>query len=130
MVNTACYQRQHCISFQPLSFDLSPDAPHSSSSKQRCQGVPCPAMMVRGALLVSSYLLSLLVPRFSLLMGLTGSVTGAAMTLILPCLFHLKLQWTRLTVQDRLIDVAILSLGLLCSIGGLICSVKGMLEDL
>uniref|UniRef100_A0A3Q3BNA1 Vesicular inhibitory amino acid transporter n=1 Tax=Kryptolebias marmoratus TaxID=37003 RepID=A0A3Q3BNA1_KRYMA len=79
-----------------------------------------PALMVRGALLMTSYLLALLVPRFSLLMGLTGSVTGAAMTLILPCLFHLRLQWGRLTVQDRLVDVCILSLGVLCSVSGLL----------
>ncbi|KAM4528735.1 vesicular inhibitory amino acid transporter-like [Fundulus diaphanus] len=109
---------------------LLKDASLSSSSKQRGQGVSCPALMVRCALLVSSYLLSMLVPRFSLLMGLTGSVTGAAMTLILPCVFHLKLQWERLTVQDRLIDLAILSLGLICSVAGVICSVKGLLEDL
>ncbi|XP_054910370.1 vesicular inhibitory amino acid transporter-like [Poeciliopsis prolifica] len=106
------------------------DASLSSSSKQRSQGVSCPTLMVRGALLLSSYLLSLLVPRFSLLMGLTGSVTGAAMTLILPCLFHLKLRWGRLTVLDRLIDMSILSLGVLCSVAGVICSVKRMLEDL
>uniref|UniRef100_A0A3B5KUA0 Vesicular inhibitory amino acid transporter n=1 Tax=Xiphophorus couchianus TaxID=32473 RepID=A0A3B5KUA0_9TELE len=98
---------------------------------QTCfQGVSCPTVMVRGALLLSSYLLSLLVPRFSLLMGLTGSVTGAAMTLILPCLFHLKLQWGRLTVQDRLIDMSILSLGVVCSVAGVVCSVKRMLGDL
>ncbi|XP_027895456.1 vesicular inhibitory amino acid transporter-like [Xiphophorus couchianus] len=106
------------------------DASLSSSSKQRSQGVSCPTVMVRGALLLSSYLLSLLVPRFSLLMGLTGSVTGAAMTLILPCLFHLKLQWGRLTVQDRLIDMSILSLGVVCSVAGVVCSVKRMLGDL
>uniref|UniRef100_A0A3P9NYU4 Vesicular inhibitory amino acid transporter n=1 Tax=Poecilia reticulata TaxID=8081 RepID=A0A3P9NYU4_POERE len=99
----------------------------SSPSKQRSQGVSCPTLMVRGALLLSSYLLSLLVPRFSLLMGLTGSVTGAAMTLILPCLFHLKLRWGRLAVQDRLIDVSILSLGVVCSVAGVVCSVKRML---
>uniref|UniRef100_A0A3B3X3V1 Vesicular inhibitory amino acid transporter n=1 Tax=Poecilia mexicana TaxID=48701 RepID=A0A3B3X3V1_9TELE len=67
------------------------------------------------------------VPRFSLLMGLTGSVTGAAMTLILPCLFHLKLRWGRLAVQDRLIDMSILSLGVVCSVAGVVCSVKRML---
>uniref|UniRef100_A0A3P9NZ21 Vesicular inhibitory amino acid transporter n=1 Tax=Poecilia reticulata TaxID=8081 RepID=A0A3P9NZ21_POERE len=90
----------------------------------RGERVSCPTLMVRGALLLSSYLLSLLVPRFSLLMGLTGSVTGAAMTLILPCLFHLKLRWGRLAVQDRLIDVSILSLGVVCSVAGVVCSVK------
>uniref|UniRef100_A0A672JPP1 Vesicular inhibitory amino acid transporter n=1 Tax=Salarias fasciatus TaxID=181472 RepID=A0A672JPP1_SALFA len=88
------------------------------------RGVSRAALVVRGALLMTSYLLALLVPRFSLLMGLTGSVTGAAMTLILPCLFHLRLQWGRLTAGGRLIDVGILSLGLICSVCGVICSRK------
>uniref|UniRef100_A0A671XK14 Vesicular inhibitory amino acid transporter n=1 Tax=Sparus aurata TaxID=8175 RepID=A0A671XK14_SPAAU len=92
--------------------------------------VSSPALLVRGALLMTSYLLALLVPRFSLLMGLTGSVTGAAMTLILPCLFHLRLQWGRLAVRERLIDVCILSLGVVCSVSGLICSVKRLVEGL
>lgn len=89
-----------------------------------------PALLVRGALLMSSYLLALLVPRFSLLMGLTGSVTGAAMTLILPCVFHLRLQWDHLTVKDRLVDVGILSLGVICSVSGVICSVRRLVEEL
>uniref|UniRef100_A0A8C3AWN6 Vesicular inhibitory amino acid transporter n=1 Tax=Cyclopterus lumpus TaxID=8103 RepID=A0A8C3AWN6_CYCLU len=86
------------------------------------RGVSRTALLVRTALLMTSYLLALLVPRFSLLMGLTGSVTGSVMTLILPCLLHLRLQWGRLTVEERLIDVCILSLGAICSVSGVICS--------
>ena len=90
----------------------------------------CAGLLLRGALLMSSFLLALLVPRFSLLMGLTGSVTGAALTLILPCLFHLQLRWSRLSSKDRALDLAILSLGLSCSVSGLICSVRRLLEGL
>ena len=89
-----------------------------------------PALLVRGSLLMTSYLLALLVPRFSLLMGLTGSVTGSAMTLVLPCLFHLRLRWPRLRAGERLTDVAILSLGLICSASGLVWSLKRLLEGL
>ncbi|KAM8832368.1 vesicular inhibitory amino acid transporter-like isoform 3-T3 [Spinachia spinachia] len=88
------------------------------------RGVSRLALLVRIALLMTSYVLALIVPRFSLLMGLTGSVTGAAMTLILPCLFHLRLQWGRLTVEERVIDLCILSLGVICSVSGVICSVQ------
>ncbi|XP_053192693.1 vesicular inhibitory amino acid transporter-like [Scomber japonicus] len=93
-------------------------------------GLSRSALLVRGALLMTSYLLALLVPRFSLLMGLTGSVTGSAMTLILPCLCHLRLQWGHLTGRERLIDVCILSLGVICSVSGVICSVKRLVEGL
>nr|XP_029131789.1 vesicular inhibitory amino acid transporter-like [Labrus bergylta] len=88
------------------------------------------ALLIRGALLMTSYLLALLVPSFSLLMGLTGSVTGAAMTLILPCLFHLRLQWSSLTAIERMVDVCILSVGVVCSVSGMICSLKRLLEEL
>lgn len=108
----------------------STDAAVPSCSTRGGRGVSRPALLVRGALLMASYLLALLVPRFSLLMGLTGSVTGAAMTLILPCLFHLRLQWGRLAARDRLIDACILSLGVICSVSGVICSVKRLVEGL
>ncbi|XP_035535036.1 vesicular inhibitory amino acid transporter-like [Morone saxatilis] len=106
------------------------DAVVSSYSKHGGRSVSRPALLVRCALLMTSYLLALLVPRFSLLMGLTGSVTGAAMTLILPCLFHLRLQWGRLSVRARLTDVCILSIGVICSVSGVICSVKRLVEAL
>ncbi|KAM6915454.1 vesicular inhibitory amino acid transporter-like [Xenentodon cancila] len=102
----------------------------STRSQHGGRGVSRPALMARGALLLTSYLLALLVPRFSLLMGLTGSVTGAALTLILPCLFHLTLQWRRLSVRGRLVDAGILSLGVICSVLGVICSVKRLMEGL
>uniref|UniRef100_A0A674PAJ7 Vesicular inhibitory amino acid transporter n=1 Tax=Takifugu rubripes TaxID=31033 RepID=A0A674PAJ7_TAKRU len=91
-------------------------------------GISRPALLARAALLITSYLLSLLVPRFSLLMGLTGSVTGAAMTLILPCLCHLRLRRGRLTGRERLADVCILSTGVICSVSGVFCSVKRLFK--
>ncbi|KAG7269223.1 hypothetical protein CRUP_037923 [Coryphaenoides rupestris] len=106
----------------------APASAHTSGSPTTAMSRP--AMLVRGGLLTTSFLLALLVPRFSLLMGLTGSVTGAAMTLILPCLFHLRLHWRRLRAGERLTDVAILSLGLICSASGLVCSLKRLLEGL
>uniref|UniRef100_A0A674NR78 Vesicular inhibitory amino acid transporter n=1 Tax=Takifugu rubripes TaxID=31033 RepID=A0A674NR78_TAKRU len=99
-------------------------------TKPRCPGISRPALLARAALLITSYLLSLLVPRFSLLMGLTGSVTGAAMTLILPCLCHLRLRRGRLTGRERLADVCILSTGVICSVSGVFCSVKRLLLGL
>ncbi|XP_068199374.1 vesicular inhibitory amino acid transporter-like [Antennarius striatus] len=105
------------------------DAAAASSlhSKHGGRGVSRQALLVRGALLMTSYLLALLVPRFSLLMGLTGSVTGAAMTLVLPCLCHLRLQGGRLSVKEGLMDVCILSLGVVSSVSGVICSIKRLM---
>ncbi|XP_053737908.1 vesicular inhibitory amino acid transporter-like [Synchiropus splendidus] len=86
--------------------------------------------LLRAALLATTYLLACVVPRFSLLMGLTGSVTGSAMTLILPCLCHLRLQWRLLSGRQRLVDACILSLGVVCSVSGVMCSVRRLAGEL
>lgn len=93
-------------------------------------GVSRPTLLVRAGLLMTSYFLALMVPRFSLLMGLTGSVTGAAMTLIMPCLCHLRLYRGQLTGKEQVTDVCILITGIVCSISGLFCSVKRLLVSL
>ncbi|XP_072305491.1 vesicular inhibitory amino acid transporter-like [Eucyclogobius newberryi] len=102
----------------------------SSHPKPGYGRLPFPALLLRAALLFCSLLLALLMPRFSLLMGLTGSVTGAAMTLILPCVFHLQLQWHMLSTRGRLTDVCVLGLGVLCCASGMFCSVKRLLQGL
>ncbi|KAF4099146.1 vesicular inhibitory amino acid transporter [Onychostoma macrolepis] len=84
-------------------------------------------LLLRGSLLLLTLIMALYVPHFSLLMGLTGSVTGAAMTLLLPALFHLQLKWTQLDVSRRVLDLLILLLGCFCSVSGVICSIKGMI---
>ncbi|XP_028296094.1 vesicular inhibitory amino acid transporter-like [Gouania willdenowi] len=118
---------QSCLLQTALSILPAPsDAAAPSVSIHDGRG----ALAIRCALLLMSYLLVLLVPRFSLLMGLTGSVTGAALTLILPCLFHLTLRWKQLTVRERLIDAAILSFGVICSVSGVIFSVKRLIGGL
>lgn len=83
-------------------------------------------LALRGGLLLLTFLMAMYMPHFSLLMGLTGSITGAAMTFLLPSLFHLQLKWTTLDVRLKAINFLILVLGLLCSLSGVICSIKGM----
>ncbi|XP_051501692.1 vesicular inhibitory amino acid transporter [Myxocyprinus asiaticus] len=85
-------------------------------------------LLVRGSLLILTLIMALYVPRFSLLMGLTGSVTGAVMSLVLPALFHLQLKWTQLDISRKLLDLFILFLGCFCSISGVICSIKGIIK--
>ncbi|CAL8317236.1 unnamed protein product [Merluccius merluccius] len=125
-----CTHAAACIMKTTFSLLVCTAASASTHARGGPMAVSHPTLLVRGALLMTSYLLALLVPRFSLLMGLTGSVTGAAIALILPCVFHLRLHWRRLGARERLTDVAILSLGLICSASGLICSLKRLVEGL
>ncbi|KAJ8355966.1 hypothetical protein SKAU_G00187600 [Synaphobranchus kaupii] len=84
------------------------------------------ALALRAGLLLLTFLAAMYMPHFSLLMGLTGSMTGAATTFLLPSLFHLQLKWRKLDVKLKTLDFLILVLGSLCSLSGVICSIKGM----
>ncbi|KAG2468647.1 vesicular inhibitory amino acid transporter [Polypterus senegalus] len=86
------------------------------------------SLVMRGSLLLVTFLVSLYIPHFSLLMGLTGSMTGAAMSFLLPALFHLKLKWRSLACKEKVLDLSIVVLGTLCSLSGLICSVMALIE--
>ncbi|MBN3326494.1 VIAAT protein, partial [Atractosteus spatula] len=86
------------------------------------------ALALRGCLLLLTFFMAMYMPHFSLLMGLTGSMTGAAMTFLLPSLFHLQLKWQKLEIKVKVLDISILVLGSLCSLSGVICSIKGLIE--
>ncbi|XP_077467292.1 vesicular inhibitory amino acid transporter-like [Stigmatopora argus] len=83
---------------------------------------------LRVALVVFTLLMAVFVPHFALLMGLTGSLTGAGLCFLLPSLFHLKLQWRKLLWHHVFFDVAIFVIGGICAISGLIHSVEGLVE--
>ncbi|KAI4885161.1 hypothetical protein NFI96_032518 [Prochilodus magdalenae] len=103
---------------------LWPDA----GQRQHSDGPEWHTLVLRATLLLLSFIMALYIPHFSLLMGLTGSVTGAVMTLLLPALFHLQLKWSRLGAGERLLDGVILGLGCVCSLAGVIRSIRGMIH--
>ncbi|XP_042312911.1 vesicular inhibitory amino acid transporter-like [Sceloporus undulatus] len=86
------------------------------------------AIILKSSLLLLTLLMALFVPHFALLMGLTGSVTGAAVTFLLPSLFHLKLKWEKLMFVEKCADISMFILGIICSVAGLVCSIKGLLK--
>ncbi|KAM6976697.1 vesicular inhibitory amino acid transporter-like [Aplochiton taeniatus] len=83
---------------------------------------------LRCGLVVFTLLMAIFVPHFALLMGLTGSLTGAGLCFLLPSLFHLKLLWRKLLWHHVFFDVAIFVIGGICSISGFIHSVEGLIE--
>ncbi|XP_078398973.1 vesicular inhibitory amino acid transporter [Cetorhinus maximus] len=86
------------------------------------------ALVLRGCLLMLTLLMAIFMPHFALLMGLTGSVTGAVLTFLLPSVFHLRLLWYKLGNLQRFLDISIIFLGSLCGLSGIFCSVKGLIH--
>ncbi|XP_016295259.1 vesicular inhibitory amino acid transporter [Sinocyclocheilus anshuiensis] len=128
MVVNLCLLAKALLSY-PLPFYAAAEILQTGVLKlnSSAEGSERGTLLLRGSLLFLTLIMALCVPHFSLLMGLTGSVTGAAMTLLLPALFHLQLKWTQLGVSRRILDLLILLLGCFCSISGVICSIKGMI---
>ncbi|XP_069809641.1 vesicular inhibitory amino acid transporter [Dendropsophus ebraccatus] len=85
-------------------------------------------LTLRCALVVFTLLMAIYVPHFALLMGLTGSLTGAGLCFLLPSLFHLKLLWRQLQWHHVFFDVSIFVIGSVCSISGFIHSLEGLIE--
>lgn len=85
-------------------------------------------LISRPLLLTAALLVAVSVPRFGLLMGLLGSVTGPMLCLILPCYCHMKLRWNTLKAWQIASDIAIIIFGTVAGMGGLFFSIKGFMN--
>ncbi|XP_061482072.1 vesicular inhibitory amino acid transporter-like [Rhineura floridana] len=88
----------------------------------------CLPVILKSFLLLLTLLIAIAIPHFALLMGLTGSVTGGAVTFLLPSLFHLKLKWEKLMLLEKCADISMFTFGIFCSLTGLVCCIKGLLK--
>ena len=76
----------------------------------------------RVILVFSTLGIALAVPRFGLLMSVFGSVLGACITLIFPCIFHLKLKWNKLRWYHIAFEMFIILFAAVVGVLGLIFS--------
>ena len=61
-------------------------------------------ILFRFCVVLSFIAIGVAVPHFSLLMSFIGSTTGMTLVLIYPCLFNLKLNWTKISNTTMIID--------------------------
>uniref|UniRef100_A0A8C4WZK4 Vesicular inhibitory amino acid transporter n=2 Tax=Eptatretus burgeri TaxID=7764 RepID=A0A8C4WZK4_EPTBU len=85
-------------------------------------------LTLRTVLVIATLLMAIYIPHFALLMGLTGSFTGASLSFLLPCLFHLRLKWRQLLWHHVFFDISIFIVGVVCSVSGFINSIRGLIE--
>ncbi|CBY15593.1 unnamed protein product [Oikopleura dioica] len=81
-------------------------------------------LIVRLGFILGTLLLAVCVPHFDLLMGLTGSLTGSALSFIFPCIFHISIKRLKLRYHELFFDVAIIILGVLFSVTGFYNSIS------
>lgn len=77
-------------------------------------------------LIVSSLFFALLIPRYAVLLAISGSLKSI-LGFILPCLFHLKLRAGELSTVNIVLDFLILALGIAIVVIGTAASVFQMI---
>ena len=71
---------------------------------------------VRTALVVTTSLVAIAIPHFSLFISLVGAVGCSLMGFILPCIFHLKLFQARRSMFQRVVNIILTIFGILASL--------------
>ncbi|KAL3309285.1 hypothetical protein Ciccas_012170 [Cichlidogyrus casuarinus] len=76
----------------------------------------------RIVLLSMALLVAIGVPHFALIMGLVGSITGSCLCFIMPAYFHLKLNYTQLSLWQKLVRLLVIIFGCITLVFGVIFS--------
>nr|XP_054764196.1 vesicular inhibitory amino acid transporter-like [Lytechinus pictus] len=93
---------------------------------ERCP--PIWAIIFRVILVGMSFLMAVAIPHFSLLMGVSGSLTVPWLDYIFPCLFYLKLRKTNIGMLEKAYLWFIILLGGIAGAVGLFYSCKAMVR--
>ncbi|CAG5102293.1 Oidioi.mRNA.OKI2018_I69.chr1.g233.t1.cds [Oikopleura dioica] len=86
-------------------------------------------LIVRLGFILGTLLLAVCVPHFDLLMGLTGSLTGSALSFIFPCIFHISIKRLKLRYHEVFFDVTIIMLGVFFSVTGFYNSISLLVQQ-
>lgn len=83
---------------------------------------------LRILLVMLSVIVAIMVPEFSLLMAVVGSVSAVALVLVFPALFHMKLMNSDMSNAGYVTDISIIAIGFFSTIFGLFFSVKKLVN--
>lgn len=118
---------KYAITLTPVAVALEEFLPHSildSSKDMRFWG-----SVLRTLIVTSTVIVALTVPFFGLLMAFIGSFLSATVSIILPCIFYLKLYRHQLSAREASFVGAVLALGVSVGVGGTYFSVKAIIGN-
>ena len=82
---------------------------------------------LRLLLVLFTMILAIIIPHFSLLMGLIGSFTGTMLSFVWPCVFHLYMKRETLPWYKKVIDIFIIVLGIILGAMGIYYSGRALI---
>lgn len=108
------------VATETLDILVLPKLSSSFAKGGRCH-IPW-VIFTRAALVFITFGIAIAVPNFGLLMGIFGSVLGACISFIFPCVFHLQLKWHSLKWYTKTAEIAVVLFGIVAGFLGLIYS--------
>ena len=66
------------------------------------------------------------IPYFGPVVGILGAILGTLLVFFLPCLFHLKIKWNKLSVFNKVFEIIIIIVGITAGSIGLYASIKNL----
>lgn len=100
------------------SFGIDPEKGRAAAGLQK-RGV-------RTGLSVFSLVLASKVPFFGVFMSILGSFLTITVSVLFPCLAHLKLNWSSLTFRQKALDYGILAVGSFATVMGTLTAVQSL----
>ncbi|KAG8375952.1 hypothetical protein BUALT_Bualt09G0012600 [Buddleja alternifolia] len=117
---------KYALEFAPFAMQLEQNLPHSMKSRTKT--------IIRGTigsiLLLVILVLALSVPYFEHVLSLTGSLVSVGICIIFPCAFYTKIFWNQITTPLLVINMFLITIGVLMGASGTISSSKSLLKSL
>lgn len=117
---------KYALEFAPFAIQLEQRLPHLMKSRTK--------MIIRGTvgsiLLLIILVLALSVPYFEHVLSLTGSLVSIGICIIFPCAFYTKIFWRQIARPLLLLNVILITFGVLMGAFGTFSSSKALLRSL
>ena len=100
-----------------------PDEKHPLTVKERVM-----IYSLRSMFVIFTVLIAVLLPQFSLLMAVIGSISGVLLTLVFPCLFDVTLHLEHISSTRYVINLLIVCVGVLSGGFGFVFSLIAIMK--
>lgn len=101
-----------------------PDEKHPLTVKERAM-----IYSLRAIFVIFTVMVAVLLPQFSLLMAVIGSISGVLLTLVFPCLFDVILHLDHISTRRYVINLLIVCVGVLSGGFGLVFSLIAIMKS-
>ncbi|EPS70141.1 hypothetical protein M569_04618, partial [Genlisea aurea] len=116
---------KYALEFAPFAIELERGLPHSLRTRTK--------ILIRGTigsiLLLVILALALSVPYFEHVLSLTGSMVSVGISIVIPCIFYIKIYWTEISTPVLALNAVIAATGVVMGAFGTVSSARSLLNS-